>query len=81
MKIKSSIQTLSKVCLNRMVSSNEQLLKMEVELQHVDGLLKAVKANAGRELITPPSASTSLKKLDDQFLPNLVSIFHHTDLE
>lgn len=68
-QIKSSIQTLSKVCLNRMVSSNEQLLKMEVELQHVDGLLKAVKANAGRELITPPSASTSLKKLDDQFLP------------
>lgn len=68
-QIESSIVYLSKICLKNMVNSNEKLTEMETDLQHIDGSLQAIRANAGRQLLTSATSLKENSKIDDQFLP------------
>ena len=68
-QIEQSVQLLSKICLLKMVNTNDHLSQMEVHLDQVDGSLRAIRANAGRKLVPTPQPAECFRTIDDQFLP------------
>ena len=71
-QVEKTIGILGRICLTKMLVTNDKLTQIEVNLSQVDGSLQAIRANAGRKLITPPQPSTNFKGQDDLFLPRTV---------
>jgi hypothetical protein len=72
--LEKEIQSLATACLSYMSSSRDQLERLEVDLQHVEGSLQTIRSNKGRELVTDPLPSSELKSVDDQFLPRCLKL-------
>jgi hypothetical protein len=68
-QMQQAIQQLSKFCLNKMTTSSTSLHRLEVDLGQVEGSLKTIRSNAGRQLVTPPLPSPAARSADSSFLP------------
>ena len=68
-QVEGSMLLLAKICLSKMRYSSNQIGRLEMDLDHVEGSLNATRANAGRQTVPSPPPAPSIKKIDDQFLP------------
>jgi hypothetical protein len=73
-QIQQSLMQLSRFCMNKMTASSTSMQKLEIDLEHVEGTLKTIRANAGRQLVIPPLPPGVARAAESSFLPRTTKI-------